>query len=220
MQIQVSEASNVWGEKNGLYSSTLCVKHICVSKVLKLYSCLGKFRCYHRWFGICVALARGLLPMSQCVEQFGDHKWDEGKRGFCTEWNQNEGCCPLQGGMMTLRSPCRRQTQSLKSHWIRSRRGIVLQLWLSVTKLYVSNSNRLSYCAFDSANILNCEIFNHVKLSGCNTGIHMVFRKCWVTKSFFFFFKYLVFGVVVLFFFISVFSCLHLFLLFSPALRR
>lgn len=74
---------------------------------------------------------------------------------------------------MALRGPCRRQTQSLKSRYIRSRRGIVLQLWLSVTKLYVSNSNRLSYCAFDNLLMLqnrSITLTGHLNSSGGNIG--------------------------------------------------
>lgn len=48
---------------------------------------------------------------------------------------------------MALRGPCRRQIQSLKSHCIKSRKETVLQLWLSVTKLYVSNSKSLQLTA-------------------------------------------------------------------------
>lgn len=72
------------------------------------------------------------------------------KKKLKKEWKWNEECCPLQGGEMALRGPCRKQTQSLKSRCIRNRREIVLQLLLSVTKLYVSNSNCLSYRAFDN----------------------------------------------------------------------
>lgn len=62
---------------------------------------------------------------------------------------ENEKCWPFQGGVTALRGPCKRQIQCLKSRCIWSRRETVLPLWLSVTKLSVSNSNRYGYGTFD-----------------------------------------------------------------------
>lgn len=42
--------------------------------------------------------------------------------------------------MTALKGPCKRQIQYLKSRCIWNKRETVLQLWLSVTKLSVSNS--------------------------------------------------------------------------------
>lgn len=79
-----------------------------------------------------------------CTE--GKHHYVE-KVG--TNFNENEKYWPFQGGVTALRGPCKRQIQCLKSPCIWNRRETVLQLWLSVTKLSVSNSNCYSYGNFD-----------------------------------------------------------------------
>lgn len=63
--------------------------------------------------------------------------------------NENEKCWPFQGGVTALRGPCKRQIQCLKSRCIWNRRETMLQLWLSVMKLSVSNSNCYGYGTFN-----------------------------------------------------------------------
>ena len=81
---------------------------------------------------------------SMCSEGKKQHI---GKAG--TDCYENEKCWPFQGGVTALRGPYKRQIQCLKSRCIWNRRETVLPLWLSVTKLSVSNFNRYGYGTFD-----------------------------------------------------------------------
>lgn len=57
-----------------------------------------------------------------------------------TNCNENEKYWPFQGGVTALRGPCKRQIQYLKKRCTWNRKETVLQPWLSVTKLSVSNT--------------------------------------------------------------------------------
>lgn len=81
---------------------------------------------------------------SVCTERKQQYR---GKVG--TNCNENEKCWPFQGGVTALRGPCKRQIQYLKSRCTWNRGETVPQLWLSVTKLSVSNSNQYAYGTFD-----------------------------------------------------------------------
>lgn len=96
--------------------------------------------------GYLTCLSKFLVAMDSWTEaQLQVSLCTEGKQQYIgkvgTNFNENEKCWPFQGGVTALRGPCKRQIQCLKSRCIWNRRVTVLQLWLCVTKLSVSNSN-------------------------------------------------------------------------------
>lgn len=73
-------------------------------------------------------------------------------------YNKNEKCWPFQGGVTALKGPCKRQIQYLKSPCIWNKRETVLQLWLSVTKLSVSNSTATTMASLTNSTVGTCVI--------------------------------------------------------------